>query len=225
MGKENVVDALHKKCITDLYEVSKDAKIWRVYHIYGDYEIPLNLFIDSNNMLSGVSADKARFYVGKVGEKGKNDTAPITLYFMDHDKGEDIPGYDVCHKEGLQSYFGYVSFFGDKAYLFGAYGDGLLPYISHDGRLGSVSLPASNGSLFSQIESLENSYLESSLRSFVYGNFLTSCLVEPELLPLVQTIRSLTSENGSYYSADELNGKGIENAHSYDLDGYVFCKK
>lgn len=96
--------------------------------LYGDYEMPLNLFIDSNNMVIGVNSDLDRFYVGKIGEKCKRDgeeVIPINLYFADLHEGVDYLGNDACHQKGLQNYYGYVFFKsnGNKAYLFGAYGD------------------------------------------------------------------------------------------------------
>lgn len=122
MEKKNVEDVFKSSCIYDLYRVPEDAKTWRIYHVYGDYEIPLNLFIDSNHMVIGVNSDLNRFYVGKVGEKGMlhgEEVVPINLYFVDLHEGKDYLGNDVCHQEGLQNYWGYVFFKGksNKAYL------------------------------------------------------------------------------------------------------------
>lgn len=39
MEKRNISDVLKSSCIYDLYRIPDDAKIFRLYHIYGDYEI------------------------------------------------------------------------------------------------------------------------------------------------------------------------------------------
>lgn len=218
MEKRSVEEVLWKTCIMDLYRVPKDAKIWRVYHVYGDYEMPLNLFIDSNNMIIGTNDRLNRFYVGKVGEKYRRadeEVAPITLYFMDHHKGKDYLGHDACHQEGLQNYYGHVYFICDNAYLWGAHGEVMAGH----------NLPASDGTLFEEIESLRDCYLEASLPAFVYSAFGQSCEVSPEVLPLVQTIEKLTAQSSAVCYEDDLNIACDENGKSYDLKGHVFYKK
>lgn len=220
MQNKNVNDVLRGSCIYDLYRVPEDSKIWRIYHVYGDYEIPLNLFIDSNNMVIGVNSDLDRFYVGKVGEKcmlGREKVLPINLYFVDLHDGEDYLGNDVCHQGGLQNYWGYVFFNGkgNKAYLWGAYGDNYQ----------EPCLPYSDGSLFSEIKGLNSDYINKSLSSFVYGMFYEASAKVPAILPLVQTIRKLTAESSLQYSEDFFNTECNNYSELYDLGGHVFCKR
>lgn len=205
------VEELFNKCIYDIFKISSKSKIWYVQHVYGDYDMPLYFRIDSNNMIVGINEDKNRFYIGKVGEKEKRGggeiIAPVTLYFTDHHTGKDYLGNDTIHQEGIQTYLGEIYFYGNGTYMFGAHGSNMA----------SSSLPASDGRLYEEITSITDSYWKASLDAYIYSVLMVSCIDEPPMLPIIETIRDLTNASNKRYTEEEFLNTCEEYKAKYDL--------
>ena len=204
-------EALFNKCIYDIFKIPSESKIWYVYHVYGDYEMPLYFRIDSNNMIVGINADKDRFYIGKVGEKEKRGDgeiiAPVTLYFIDSHTGKDYLGHDSIHQEGIQTYLGEITFYHNRPYMFGAHGSNMA----------NSSLPASDGRLYEEITSITDSYWQASLNAYIYSLLMVSCIDEPPMLPIIETIRDLTNASNKRYTEEEFLKICEEYKAKYDL--------
>lgn len=211
MEKKKPEDILYKNCIYDVFKVSPESKIWPVRHIYGDYEMILYFRIDANNMIVGINSDKNRFYVGKVGEKEKRGDgaiiAPITLYFTDHHMGKDYLGNDAIHQEGIQTYLGDMYFYDKKACLWGAHGSNMA----------RSSLPTSDGRLYDEITSITDDYWKGTLNSYIYALLAMSCIDEPPMLPIIETIRHLTNESNKQYTEEEFLNLCEQYKDKYDL--------
>lgn len=86
-------------------------------------------------------------------------------------------------------------------------------------------LPYSDGTLFSEIKELNNDYVNKSLSSFVYGMLYEASTNVPVILPLVLTIRKLTTESNLEYGENYFNTECNSYSDTYDLKGYTFCKR
>lgn len=211
MEKKKSEDILLKNCIYDVFKIPSESKIWSVRHIYGDYEMPLYFRIDSNNMIVGINEDKNRFYVGKVGEKEERGDgqiiAPVILYFTDHHTGKDYLGNDSIHQEGIQTYLGEIYFYDKQACLWGAHGSNWA----------TSYIPNSDGRLYDEIISINDNYWKNSLNAYIYSLLLISCVDEPPMLPIVDTIKDLTNESNRKYTEAQFLKIYEEYKEKYDL--------
>lgn len=211
MEKKKPEDILLKKCIYDVFKIPSESKIWSVRHIYGDYEMPLYFRIDSNNMIVGINADKNRFYIGKVGEKEERGDgqiiAPVTLYFTDHHTGKDYLGNDSIHQEGIQTYLGEIYFYDKQACLWGAHGSNWA----------TSNIPNSDGRLYDEIISINDDYWKNSLNAYIYSLLVMSCIDEPPMLPIIETIKHLTTKSNKQYTEKEFLNLYEQYKAKYDL--------